>query len=314
MKLSRVSSNPQKQAMEAIQLYDKIQDPIAGIEKLGNFFAKSGMFGCEKVEQGAILAMACWAERKSPLEITKKYHLLDGRLSMKAEAMLAEFKVRGGKHEIVTRTPDCASIKLTIDGQTHTFALTWEEAQKEPFPYGKENKLKKNWATPRARMQTMWARVVSDGVRAMAPEIVTGTYTPEEIEDFEQPSAPPKQVFTQPAEPKKAVVTTATPPAPAPEPPKPVEPAVPTPPVIDAEFTELVKKAEVNAETGKLSPATVQTLAALINDQNCDKALAFIQARNPNAQIKTYFDVSVNYAQKIIDAPDKFITAIGGAK
>lgn len=31
----------------------------------------------------------------------------------------------------------------------------------------------------------LWARVTSDGVRALCPEIVAGVYTPEEIADFE---------------------------------------------------------------------------------------------------------------------------------
>ena len=43
---------------------------------------------------------------------------------------------------------------------------------------------KDNWATPRSRMQMLWARVVSDGVRTMAPEICSGIYTPEETADI----------------------------------------------------------------------------------------------------------------------------------
>lgn len=36
----------------------------------------------------------------------------------------------------------------------------------------------------------LWARITSDGVRAMAPEIVAGVYVPEEIEDFDSNSSP----------------------------------------------------------------------------------------------------------------------------
>lgn len=115
---------------------------------------------------------------------------------MKADAMLAEFIMLGGKHEVLARDHEKASIKLTINKQTQTFTLTWEEAKKEPFVYeGKEAdvvaaitagktdalRLKPKYATPRSRTQMLWARVVSDGVRAMAPTVVAGYYAPEEI-------------------------------------------------------------------------------------------------------------------------------------
>lgn len=51
----------------------------------------------------------------------------------------------------------------------------------------------------RARMQMLWARCVSDGVRTVAPQCCCGIYTPEETDDFAdapraasvQPPAPP---------------------------------------------------------------------------------------------------------------------------
>lgn len=306
----------------SIQLYDRISDPLTGIEKLGTFFAKSGMFGCERVEQGAILAMACMAERKSPLEITKKYHLLDGKLSMKSEAMLAEFHARGGKHKIVTRTPDAATIELTIDGNTATFSLTWTEAQNEPFPWttkGGNKVLKTNWATPRARMQVMWARVVSDGVRAMAPEIVTGTYTPEEIEDFssEQPAKPllPTEPKAAKSEVKEAPKQVNTAPAPAPAATPAPEPAAATPPMpgtsapVDAEVvSEIVTRAAL-APNGKLTNATMQTLLKVIGEQNWNQAEEALRAKG---KIKTsMLDLPLEWAQRIIDTPEKFLKSIG---
>ena len=287
-----------------IVLYDKIENPIEAIEKMGSFFAKSGMFGCDRLEQGQVLAAACMAERKSPLEITRKYHLLDGRLSMKSEAMLAEFRGRGGKQEIVTRTPDCAAIRLTIDGQSQVFSLTWDEAKEEPFPYGKENKLKKNWATPRARMQTMWARVVSDGVRAMAPEIVTGTYTPEEIEDFDGTIPPQtKPLVTKTPEPPKSANVEAPPPAPKP----PTAPSPSQP--IDVEFKETVTRAEVDAN-GKLTIGTIAALQGILSEHEV-QAFEWLKAKNYlNEPKQSFSDMQQKVAQKILDAPAKFIEAI----
>ncbi len=170
----------------AVIPYQTVRDPIEFVEKLGDAIARSGMFGCKNVESGKVLAMTCLSERKSPTEIARRYHIIDGRLSMKAGAMLADFRTKGGRHRIVERSPERAAIELTIDGQTQQFEFTWEQAQQEPFVRDKKNNLKTNYATPRIRMQMLWARVVSDSIEAMAPEIAYGVYTPEEISDFQE--------------------------------------------------------------------------------------------------------------------------------
>lgn len=187
---------------QEIDLYNNLQNPIAAIETLGAIFAKSGMFGCEKVEQGQVLAWACIAERKTPLEIKRRYHLQNGELSVRADAMLADFRsICKGTHKVIERSPAKAAVELTLDGNSQTFSFTWAEAEKEPFVLAKDGKLKKNYATPRARMQMLWARVISDAVRTMAPEIVSGTYTPEELDDDAQ-SRPAKELLpSQPAAP-----------------------------------------------------------------------------------------------------------------
>ena len=164
--------------------YNNIADPLEFVQKLGLSIAKSGMFGCENAEQGHVLAMACLCERKNPIEIARRYNIIQGNLSMKADAMLADFHGLGGNHTIVQRTEHVATIQLSIDGESERFSFSFEEAKQEPFVFGKKGQLKTNWATPRLRMQMLWARVVSDGVRAIRPEIVAGVYTPEEVNDF----------------------------------------------------------------------------------------------------------------------------------
>lgn len=113
--------------------------------------------------------------------------------------MLTGFHERGGESKLICRTPEKASIELTYKGKTETFTLTWEDAQKEPFVYSAKYKeseiiemlaadkkplLKPKYATPRSRQTMLWARVVSDGIRATCPEVNYGTYTAEEISDI----------------------------------------------------------------------------------------------------------------------------------
>lgn len=170
----------------AITVYDNVQEPLAFVERFGTMIAKSRMFGCENEAQGQVLAMACLAERQNPIAIKRTYHIIDGNLSMRSDAMLAELRNRGGKHKVLKRTEDEASIEVSYNGETLVESLTWKEAQNEYWPYEKGGKtLKKNWRTPRARRQMLWARVVSEAVRTIAPEVIAGVYTPEEVGDYD---------------------------------------------------------------------------------------------------------------------------------
>ena len=182
----------------AVSLYQRITDPIDAINKLGKMFADSCMFGCNNVDQGRVLAMTCISEGRPPSYYSKRFHIIGGNMSMKADAMLAEFRLAGGRHRIIERSPERCAVELTCDGQKLVSEFTWADASQEEYPFTtaankgtvpkrqnngqvNPNALKDNWATPRKRMQMLWARVVSDGVRALMPEVNFGQYTPEEL-------------------------------------------------------------------------------------------------------------------------------------
>lgn len=230
-----------------IDLYSKITDPLNAIDRIGEYLSRSGMFGCEKIEQGKVLALTCMTERLSPLEFRRKYHLIGGEVTQRSDSMLAEFRGRlNGTHRVIARTSEVAEIELTLGKETARFKVTFEELKAEPFVWGKDGKtLKKNWATPRARMQMLWARVVSDAVRAMAPEIVAGVVTPEEAGESIDVEA------------KEIKLATGTP-APAPEAPKQHKVMVAAgsaAPVIDVPVTPTVTET-ANVAEAKPEPAT----------------------------------------------------------
>ena len=153
-----------------LTVYQNVQDPLQFAMAFGDEIAKSQMFGCQNVAQGRVLAMACIAERKNPIEIARTHHIIQGNLSMRADAMLAEFNRLGGKHRIVERTAERAEVELKIGDDVYTESLAWDEAKQEPYPYEKDGtSLKKNWRTPRARRQMLWARVISEAVRTLHP-------------------------------------------------------------------------------------------------------------------------------------------------
>lgn len=191
-----------------VDIYRKINDPVSAMERMGKFIGESGMFGCSKAQQGMVLAMACLTERKSPLEILAKYHVFyDGKLGLKSEWTLAEFRRQGGKHKLIERSPDRAAVEITTkDGEIYTFSFSWAEAQKEPFPWTVDKQTKKpvlktNWATPRARMQMLWWRVVSDALRSLCPEINSGFETDQERGDETNGERPAVSVITDAGKP-----------------------------------------------------------------------------------------------------------------
>lgn len=199
--------------MSEITVYENIANPSNAANEMGLAIAKSQIFGCQNVEQGVVLAWECMAQRLPPLALARRFDLMNGKLSMKSQTMLADFRTNGGKTRLVEKSGDRAAIWMQDrDGEEYNFDLTWSDAKGETFPYlGKESeivaalqsgdvsklKLKPKYATPRSRAIMLWNRLISDSVRAIAPEINCGQYTPEEIEDFSGPEVQPATIESQ---------------------------------------------------------------------------------------------------------------------
>lgn len=163
-----------------ITVYDRVDNPVALMESLGKSMYESRMFGCTNEAQGRVLALACIAENKNPIELARVYHIIDGRLSMRADAMLAEFRKLGGKVTWVATGDDgvAAKAKFSFEGSDMEVGFTIEDAKRAALI-----KPKGNWEKFPGEM--LRARTVSKAMRMLAPEIVAGYYTPEEIEDMD---------------------------------------------------------------------------------------------------------------------------------
>ena len=177
-----------------IHFYNSVSS-IEAIEKVGVAIAKSGMFGVERVEQGFILALQCFTEGLPPMELCKRYHLIQGKLSMRADAMLALYRERGGRVKWVKYDADAAQGEWTFEGQTQNISYTANDAKLAGMLPAKGG----GWAKFPAEM--LRARCISKSVRMLCPEVVTGTYTPDEVEGeyikAPQPQ-PERQIFYQP--------------------------------------------------------------------------------------------------------------------
>lgn len=178
----------EKNITSEVTLYDKIQDPIQAIEKLGEWISKSGLFGCEKVEQGMVLAMTSLAERRPVTEICRRYHIVKGKLAMRADAMLAEFNQRGGTH-LWIKSDDKETILSLTKGQFKDYKVSYtiKDAEKAHL-CGKDGARLPgqtndgSWQkNPDAMLR---ARATSKGIRMVDPNVVAGIYTPEEVDDM----------------------------------------------------------------------------------------------------------------------------------
>ena len=162
-------------------VYDRITDPMQAIKTLGLAIFKSGIFGLDKPEQGEILAMQCMVEKKSPLELARTYHFIQGQLAIRADALLAKFQIAGGKVEWITRTDELVEAVFSKgDSKPVTIIASMKEYVGNGTALGKDGKPKDNWKKWPRRMLT--ARAVSEGVRLVAPECCFGTYTVEELD------------------------------------------------------------------------------------------------------------------------------------
>jgi len=161
-------------------VYDRITDPMQAIKTLGLAIFKSGIFVLDKPEQGEILAMQCMVEKKSPLELARTYHFIQGQLAIRSDALLAKFHQAGGSVDWTERTDE--KVKATFRKGT-SFAdivADLKEYVGNGTALGKDKQLKDNWKKWPRRMLT--ARAISEGVRLIAPECCFGTYTVEELD------------------------------------------------------------------------------------------------------------------------------------
>jgi len=168
--------------------------PFQDMTLMADSIAKSGLFGMKNVNEVLALMLVAQAEGLHPATAARDYHIIQGRPALKADAMLARFQQAGGKVEWSSYTDEkVAGLFTHPNGGSLTVTWSIEQAQKAGLI-----KSGGGWTKyPRAMLR---ARVVSEGIRSVYPGCVVGTYTPEEVEDFEPPKRVEKDVTPTPVE------------------------------------------------------------------------------------------------------------------
>ena len=303
------------------------QDRLGSIKTVGEWVARSGMFGTDRIEQGNMIAVQCIEEGLKISEWPRIYNLIQGRASKKAIAAQAEFEENGGTVEWLDTGGDGqkATARFAWPGKK-PLEVTFTLAQAERAQLVKKDS---NWQKWPDRM--LRARVLSEGISLLAPKIYAGTYDADDAPPMAQMNLTPEPA----PEPKPAKVVTVetvveparrntTPttggdaaqasghvkqgagsgeaaPAKAPTAPHaPRPPATPTP-------------APAKTESPMSNETATQLLTVLRTPDEILKATAFFIAQKWLAEGQTIDDLSEAAARKVIGNAESFRKKVLGA-
>lgn len=170
--------------------------PYDDILGMATAMSKSKFFGFKTPEEAAALMLVAQADGLHPAKAATHYHIIQGKPSLSADAMLARFQSAGGRVKWEAYGDD-AVIGTFSHSAGGAVTIRWdlERAKKA----GVQNLQK----FPAAMMR---ARCISEGVRTVLPGVIVGMYTPEEISTFapiepaQQTLPAPRQEFMRPSE------------------------------------------------------------------------------------------------------------------
>lgn len=205
-----------------------IQIPLEDLSTMAQAVAKSGMFGVKDESQALSLMLLCQAEGLHPVLALRRYHIIEGKPSMRADALQGEFEQAGAIlwHERTEmecsatffREKSRADANGRIRAKQRYAALKAGEPVADMSEIGEitiirtiedamEKKVAMSWKDQKWQVKHNWrqsprqmlhARCLSEGVRAIAPGLIAGIYAEDEGSDF--PDDGSVTVETSPAE------------------------------------------------------------------------------------------------------------------
>lgn len=136
--------------------------------------SKSGFFGLKTPEQAAALMLVAQADGLHPAKAATHYHIIQGKPSLSADAMLARFQAAGGKVQWDVYS-DTEVTGTFTHAQGGSVKISWTIARAKKAGIGNLEKF------PAAMLR---ARCISEGIRTVYPGVIVGMYTPEEVQTF----------------------------------------------------------------------------------------------------------------------------------
>ena len=170
---------------------------VPDMERMAHAIVQSGLFGVRTVPQALTLMWLAQAEGRHPVLAARDYHIIEGKPSKTAEAMMRDFLAARGTvewHQLDDSAAD-ATFAHPLGGEVR---IKWDmERARKAGLLGRKGDM---WAKyPR---QMLRSRCVSEGIRTVGPMATSGLFVPEEVGDFEPRRPRMKDVTPPPAEPE----------------------------------------------------------------------------------------------------------------
>jgi hypothetical protein len=158
-----------------LQIIDELKQPMA----IGEVFAKSGMFPDVKSQAQAVVKILAGKELGlSPFEAMGSIYVVNGRLALASKAMAGLIQ-RSKKYSYEIKKLDDKECTIEIkkeDAVVGSTTFTFADGAKA----GLVNK--DNWKNYPRNM--LFARALSNACRFYCPEVISGYYSLEEMEDL----------------------------------------------------------------------------------------------------------------------------------
>jgi len=144
---------------------------------MASALVESRLFGIQNQQQAIAIMLVAQAEGLHPATAARDYDIIQGKPSMKTNAMLARFQQAGGRIKWNELTDTCASATFEHP-QCAPVTIDWDMRRAEMAGLKTRDMWRKY---PR---QMLRSRVISEGIRSCFPGVLNGMYCPEEVADF----------------------------------------------------------------------------------------------------------------------------------
>lgn len=166
--------------------------PLGDLHKMAQVAANSRMFGFKSPDEAMAIMLLCQAEGLHPGVAMRDYHVINGRPSMKAAAMLARFQASGGVVRWTRYDDEETTGVFTHPLSPEPVTITWNiQRAKNAGLAGKD--VWKNYGRAMLR-----SRCISEGVMTCFPACCNGVYTPEEVAEMPPLRDVPATVLPEP--------------------------------------------------------------------------------------------------------------------
>lgn len=170
--------------MNETSLYNQLNDAstFTALKELGTAFSKSNILGITSPADGLIVAMTCAMEHISPIAFSRRYNIIAGRLSVKADAIYADFIASGGRCRWIRSDAEAAEAEFShvkLCPEPLVQSVTMQELINNGVAVDANGKMRAPYVKFPKNM--LRARLLSNSIRMIAPGLIHGLYVEEEV-------------------------------------------------------------------------------------------------------------------------------------